>query len=256
MNALAQFDNRALVDAGALVGAGEFDQLIGFRFSPVVADRNMLGVHADHFAFALGQHDYARVNGALVLDAGCDNGRFRRHQRHCLPLHVCAHQGPVRIVVLQERNHGGCHGDHHLGADIHIVDAIPIHIHDLIPMPGGNTGIEEVPLLVHRLGGLRDNELIFLIGGKIVDLVGNCMGLLIHAAERCNQESVFIRAGVGGKVGNQADVRSFRRLNGAQASVMAVVYVADIEVRSLPLRPPGPRADMRRLCVSSASGFV
>jgi hypothetical protein len=48
----------------------------------------------------------------------------------------------------------------------------------------------------------------------------------------------------------------FRRLDRADAAVVRGVDVAHLEARALAVRPPGPRADRRRLCVTSLSGFV
>ncbi len=68
---------------------------------------------------------------------------------------------------------------------------------------------------------------------------------------------VFIDPGIGGQIGDQADVGAFGGLDGAHTAIVAVVHVADLETRRGHGKDRrGPRADIRRLCVSSASGFV
>ena len=51
--------------------------------------------------------DISRSLGDHMLDAGADQGGFRFEKRHGLPLHVGSHQGPVGIVMLQERDQRG-----------------------------------------------------------------------------------------------------------------------------------------------------
>src|SRR3954451_10541654 len=48
---------------------------------------------------------------AALLHAGPDDRGLRLEKRHGLALHVRAHEGPVRVVVLEERDQRGRHGD-------------------------------------------------------------------------------------------------------------------------------------------------
>ena len=70
---------RQLVDAGALVGAGIFDELIDF---------NAVGRYMAHHAALLGDDKNARVIGRLTLHAGSHDGAFGNEKRNRLPLHV------------------------------------------------------------------------------------------------------------------------------------------------------------------------
>ena len=47
-----------------------------------------------------------------------------------------------------------------------------------------------------------------------------------------------------------ADVRTFRRLDRANAAVMRRMHVTDFEARAIAANPPGPSAERRRLCVT------
>ena len=58
------------------------------------------------------------------LQAGGDDRRLGHQQRHGLALHVRAHQRPVGVVVLQERDQAGRDADHLLGRDVHVLDLV------------------------------------------------------------------------------------------------------------------------------------
>src|SRR3989304_1426606 len=62
--------------------------------------------------------------GAPALHARADDRRLGLQERHGLALHVRAHQGAVRIVVLEERDERSGHGHDLLGADVHVLDMV------------------------------------------------------------------------------------------------------------------------------------
>jgi hypothetical protein len=91
---------------------------------------------------------------ARGLDAGADVGRLGPHQRHGLALHVGAHEGPVGVVVLEERDERGGHRDDLLRRDVHELDLVGRHRGDL----GGGAEEDvalELQLEVAEGGGLR-----------------------------------------------------------------------------------------------------
>ena len=59
------------------------------------------------------------------------NGSLGPQERHRLTLHVGAHEGTVRVVMLQERNHRGGDGDHLARRDVDVVDLVTGHVVDL-----------------------------------------------------------------------------------------------------------------------------
>ena len=77
------------------------------------------------------------------------------------------------------------------------------------------------------------------------------------AAVRRLDEAVLVDAGERRERRDEADVRTFRRLDRADAAVVRRVNVADLEARALAREAAGPeRAERRRLCVTSLSGLV
>src|SRR5262249_25635753 len=85
--------------------------------------------------------------------------------------------------------------------------------------------------------GLGDDVFLFLVGGEVDDLVGD---LALHdlAVGRLD-EAVLVDAAVGGQVALEADVRAFRRLDGAHAAVVRGVHVTDLEPRALARQAAG-----------------
>ena len=112
-------DDRALVDAGALVGAVVLAQGVDAARAVLFLHDDRVAGDADHFAGVFGDDHLAGVDGRLVFHAGADDGRFGADQRHGLALHVGAHQGAVGVVVLQEGDQRGRDAHDLLGRDVH-----------------------------------------------------------------------------------------------------------------------------------------
>ena len=239
LHALADLDDRALVEAGALVAARKLDELVVLALAAVVADGDAVRAHAGDDAVALCQDDNAGVDRAAVLDAGGNNGLLRCHQRNGLTLHVRAHQSTVRVVVFEERDHRGGDGDHHARGYVHEVDLFAVNVNDLVAVAAGHALVDKSSLLVKRLGRHGHDVLVFHVRRHVYDFLCDNAGLLVDAAVRRNEEAVLIHAGVGGQVVDKADVRTFGRFDRAEARVVAVVNVSHVEVGALAAQTAG-----------------
>ena len=114
-------DEWPLGDAGVLVRALEFEQIVnidargggrGFRGR---ANDDAGGIDLVDNTRPAGDDRDTGVAGNSFLHPGADERRFSADQRHRLALHIRAHQGPVRVVVLQERDQRGRDTDRLLG---------------------------------------------------------------------------------------------------------------------------------------------
>ncbi|CDC29576.1 uncharacterized protein BN792_01787 [Faecalibacterium sp. CAG:82] len=255
LDGLAHFHDGALVDTGARVGACELDQRVVVQGALLVADHHMVGIHLLHNAVVLCQNSGAGVGSCLILHTRCHNGLLGDHQRHCLTLHVGAHQCTVTVIVLQERDAGGRNRDHHTGRNVHIIDLCGVDFQNVVAAAGRNAGTDEVLPLVQRLVGLCHNVLVLDISGHILDLVGDdlidqlavlIVGLL-HLAVRSLHEAVLVDLGVGCQIGDQTDVGAFRGLNGAHTAIVAVVDVADLETRAVTAQTAGAQSGQTAL---------
>ena len=100
----------------------------------------MVGIHLLNDTVVLCQNSGAGVGSSLVLHTGSNDGLLGDHQRHCLTLHVGAHQSTVTVIVLQEGDAGGSDRDHHSGRNVHVIDLLGVDFQDVVAAAGRNAG--------------------------------------------------------------------------------------------------------------------
>ena len=103
-------------------------------------DHDLVGGDVLDDAGLLGDDHVAGVDRGAELHPGADERRLGAEQRHGLALHVGAHQGAVRVVVLQERDQRGGDRDELLGRDVHVVDLVGRHRVDLAALAAHQDG--------------------------------------------------------------------------------------------------------------------
>ena len=229
--------------------------LLAFGHFAVGGDDDEVAGDRRDLAVAFRDDDGAGIAGDLALHAGADERRFRLDQRHALALHVRAHERAIRIVVLEERNQAGRHGDELLERHVHVADPLRFDFEEVALVADRDFRLGELAMAVVRRAGLRDDEVLFLVGGEVIDLVGDlAVGDL---AVRRLDEAEFVDARETRHRRDQADVRAFRRLDRDRCGRSGTDARRGLRspARSRE-RPPGPSAERRRLCVSSASGLV
>ena len=104
---VANSNNRLLIERRPFVQTREFPQRI-----TLAVDFNDCSVDVSDFPSFLRLHKHPGMPSDDRLHSSSDDRLFGDEQRHRLPLHVRAHQSPVCIVVLQERNQTGRHTNH------------------------------------------------------------------------------------------------------------------------------------------------
>ena len=248
-----------LADAGVLVGPLELlePQILAAGFG--VLDHHAVAVELDYPAVLGGDDHVGRVPGGPGLNAGADVGGLGPQQGHGLALHVGPHQGPVGVVVLEERDQGGGHRDDLLGRDVHQLDLVGGYVGDLgggpeehlllelqaqIPDRGGlgrpsdqHPGVDEATLGVDGGVGLGDYVLLLLVGGEVHDLVGD-PAVGDHPIGRLD-EAERVDPGVGGQTADQPDVGALGGLDRAHPPVVGEVDVAHLETGPLPTQAAG-----------------
>ncbi len=234
------------------------------------ADDDALAVDEVHRARPARHDDGARIASRDVFHACADEGRPRPQQRHSLALHVRSHQRAVRIVIFQERNQRCGDRDELFRRDVdelHLVarrqdevaglarvDAFlrqvavgvdrRVRLGDdvLVLFPRGQVeGVRldldalllRPALLVHHLVGFDDVAGFVLAAGGVDDddVVGDAS--VFHLAVRRLDEAELVDARVARQRRDQSDVRTFRRLNRADAPVVRRVDVAHFESGAL-----------------------
>ena len=253
LDLLAFLDDRALIDAGAGIRAHELAQLVDEHAAfevvlelllalghlAVRRDDDLLGGDAGDLAIRLAHHHGARVAGDLALHAGADERRLGNEERHALALHVRAHQRAVRVVVLEEGNQAGGHGDELLRRDVHVVDLGRLDLEEVAAITHGHLIGEELALLVDRHIRLRDEVVLLAVAGEEVDLVGDAA--VDHLAVRRLDEAEVIDPRKGGHRRDEADVRTFRRLDRTDAAVVRGMHVAHLEAGAIAREAAWPK---------------
>jgi hypothetical protein len=97
---------------------------------------------------------------------------------------------------------------------------------------------DKVRLVIDLGVGLGDDLALFLVGGEVFDLVGN-LAVLRDAVRRLD-EAKLVDAGVGREGVDEADVRTFRSLDGADAAVVRRMDVAHFKAGALAVETTRP----------------
>ena len=256
LHAIAVGHDGTLVDTGALVGALELHEVVGVLATAVGQDHDALGGGGLYGAALLGKQNGTRIGGGLVLHTGRDVGLVGHHQRHGLLLHVRAHQGTGVIVVFKEGDHRGSDRNDHLRRGVHVIDLLTVDLHDLGAVTGDDLGVQEVALLVKRLIRLGDDIVILDVGRHILDLVGHAAGGTVNLAVGSLEEAVLVDLGVGGKIGDKTDVRTFGRFDRADAAVVRVMHVTDVKAGAVTGKTAGTKGRKTALVRQLGQGVI
>ena len=179
----------------------------------------------------LGAHDHAAVLGGDAFKAGADVRTLRAHERNALTHHVRAHERAVCVVVLKERDEARGDGDHLHRGDIHVLDLAGGPVAELRLPAAGDLCLGERLVRIERSVGLSYHILLFHVGRKILDRVGD-LAVADDAVRRLD-EAEAVDLGVEAEGRDKTDVRTFRRLDRADAAVVRRMHVADLEACAL-----------------------
>ena len=198
----------------------------------ISADDDLVGSGALNDTGILSQYTHTGVNGCFACDTGINNRSLCRQKRHCLTLHVRSHQRTVRIIVLQERNHGSCHGEYHLRGYVHQVDILLLERSCLFSVTSRNVIMNEIAIFIQWLIRLCNNEVVLFISGQINNIIRNTRVLRIclinHTIWRLDK-SIGVYSCIRCQRVDQTDVRTLRGLNRAHTSIMGVVNISNLE---------------------------
>ena len=148
-------------------------------------------------------------------------------------MHVGSHQRSVGVVVLEEGDQSGRHTDHLARRHVDVLNLVGRH-HLEVAVVSGNDRIADQAAVLDLSIGRGQSGLVLLIRAEPLDLLGQlaAFDLLV----RRDQETVLIHASVDRQARNQTDVRTFRRLDRADAAVVRNVHVADFKAGSLAIQ--------------------
>ena len=240
LHVLALVDDRLLVDARARIRAHEFPQLVHLhavlgivlellrvRHFAVFGENDLIRGDAGDLAGDFCKDDRLRVARHFSLDAGADDRRIGNEERHTLALHVRAHECAVRVVVLEEGDEPCCDGDELLRRDVHVVHLLRLDFDEVATVTDADLLFEQLAAVAHLGIRLRNDEVLLLVAREEVNLVGHLAvrDLAVWGLD----EAEIIDARIGAHRGDEADVRTFRCLDGADAAVVRRMNVTDFE---------------------------
>ena len=135
---------------------------------------DLVARHGHDLAVDLTDDDLARVRSSACLHTRTHERGVGPDERHGLALHVRAHQGTVRIVVLEEGNE--CGGDRNdlLRRHVHVVDLVGYDRVDVAArLPNEHAVVDERAIVVQLGVRLSDDVTLFLGSGQVVDPLGD-----------------------------------------------------------------------------------
>ncbi|CAB4972780.1 unannotated protein [freshwater metagenome] len=116
--------------------------------------------------------------------------------------------------------------------DIHVVDVVGEDVVDLAALASDEDArIGHVAFSVNRGVRLGDHVEVFLVGGQVVDIVGD--PAVDDLAVRGLDETERVDSRIRRERSDQADIGAFRGLDRAHAAVVRRVNVANLEASAL-----------------------
>ncbi len=226
--------DRTLVDTGVLVGAGVLGEVIdihtcitGFGFFVVDANHDTGRIHAFDHTTATRGYTHARVLSHRALNTGTHQRHLRLQGRDRLTLHVRTHQGPVGIVVLQERDQRRRDRYNLARRYVHEVNRFRRRYSKFVLVTHRNQLVSQTLAFIGSGAGLSDHVVALFNRREVNHLVGH--HTINHLPVRTLKEAVGVGPGVGCQRVNQTDVRAFRSFDRAHAAVVGRMYVTDFE---------------------------
>src|SRR5690606_8684280 len=162
-----------------------------------------------------------------ALDARADQRLFGAQAGYGLTLHVGAHERTVRVVVLEERNQRRRHRHDLRRRHVHVVNVFRRGHERFTGLAARHQVVDETAFFIELGVGLSDDVVGFFDGRQVIDLVADLA--VDDLVVRGFQETVLVQAGIQRHRVDQADVRAFRRFDGAHATVVGGVHVAHLE---------------------------
>ena len=202
---IAFVHGRTLVDVGRLVGTCKFHQIVNIHtafgcgcFVIMHTHHHAVCVHILHHAAATGNNGGCTVHSHGTFDTRTYQWLLGAQARHSLTLHVRAHQGTVRIVMLQERNQRSGNRYHLTGRHVHVLHTVGSRQNGFTFFTAGNQLVFQFAgFFINLRVCLRNYIAAFFNCRQIIDFIGH---FAVHyAAVRRFQEAVIIGARINGQ---------------------------------------------------------
>ena len=227
-----------MVNIGVLVGTDVFDQVVDInaRFallSFVVVDTHHHTTRVDEIdpASAACHDGCTRVHCDGTLNTCAYQRLFSAQAGYRLALHVRTHQCAVCVIVLKERNQRSCNRHDLCRRHIDVFDLIGCGQHEFIFITTRHQFIDEATGFIGLGIRLGNHIFAFFNRGQIFDFTRDLA--VADFAVRCFDKAVIVYARIQGERVDQANVRTFRRLDRTYATIVGRMYVTNFEACTL-----------------------
>src|SRR5260370_10515638 len=139
--------------------------------------------------------------------------------------------------MLQERNQSGCYRHKLFRRYIHVMDLRRIDFEEVAAIAHRNFFPGEMSSTVDRCICLRDKKILFPVASQIVNLIRHAT--LFHFTVWRLDKTELVDAGKSAHRTNQTDVRTLRRLDRANTTVVRRMNVAHLEPRTFAAKASG-----------------
>ena len=224
-----------MVDAGRLIGTLILRKIIRLRAVLIRIHGYMSGVCLGNLARMFCANKLSGIKSRSGLHAGTNVWCMRANQRHCLALHVCAHERTLCIVVLKERNQVCSNGKKLSRRYVHAINVFNGHLCgstkrtvEVARTRNDTIGIDYLAGMVNlnktagfRINGRicrRNNVVFFLICRHPYDLIGSLAtcDLTIRSLDK----AVLIDMRIQCQRADKTNVGAFGSLDGAHTRVV------------------------------------
>src|ERR671939_719295 len=198
------------------------------------ADRNLLCYNALCGAGTTRDQNISGVRGRPELHPCANVGGLTAQERHSLPLHIRAHERTVSVVVFEKRYQRRGDGDRLQGCHIHVINLVRRDARNVAPSTTGQNRLgteDSARPLLHRRVGLGDSELLFLVSGEVLNLVGH--GPVYDLAVRRLHEAVLVYRRERRELSNKPDVWTLRCLDRTHPPIVRRMHVTYLYRRPL-----------------------
>ena len=139
----------------------------------ILGNNNLVRRNGRDLAAFSGQHNGVGISRHFLLQPGAYERGLGNDQRHALTLHVRSHQRPVCVVVFKEGDEAGCYRHQLFRRNVHVIHFGGIDFEKVAAVAHRNFFPGEMSASVHRRIGLRHEEILFAVGGKVFNLVAH-----------------------------------------------------------------------------------
>ena len=199
----------------------------------IIADLDLRSIDIDDFPWTLRNDLRAGITNKLSLDPCTYNRSFWTEERNSLTHHVRSHECTVSIIVLQERNQRSCNRSNLRWRNVHQMYITRCYDREIGLFTSLDSIADKATFLIKRSVTLSNDQVFFFLCGIILQrFIREINTTILNSTIRRSDKPEIIDLSINTERGDQTDIRSFRRLNRTETTIVRIVYVTNLEART------------------------